>query len=234
MDGSPASLTRSNRIWPRLTVLTALLVVGVLLTVLVVAVARWWREDPADAGARLLAHGDYSTAIPFLLRAVAVRGADPWPHYELGLAYARIGWPQAASKQFTTATQLAPWSADFRAALGCAFRDAGELTTAVNEMEQASGLAPEEPRHHVRLAELLLLVGRRSEAVGQLREAARLRPASSELQALLAQASGVAGESEKVAREAEEDWPRAAETALHALDQEELRSEADACAPRGR
>src|SRR5262245_26073237 len=232
MDGSRASLTR--RIRPRLIFLAALLVVGTLLTAVVVRVARWQGEDSAGAGARLLARGDYRIAIPFLLRAVAVHGEDPLVHYELGLAYARIGWPQAATRQFTTAAQLAPGSAEFLAALGCAFRDAGDTATAAKELEQAIGLAPDEPRHRVRLAELLLQLGRRPEAVGQLREAVRLRPAAPELKELLAQASGLAGEPPKVARDAEEAWRRAAETTLRELDQKELRSEADACAPRER
>src|SRR5262245_24442531 len=172
MDGSRPSLTR--RIRPRLTYLVAVLVVGALLTAVVVGIAHWRREDPADTGTRLLARGDYRIAIPFLLRAVAVHHDDPWAHYELGLAYARIGWPQAATRQLTTAEQLGPRSAEFLAALGCAFRDAGQMSAATKDLEEAIALAPEEPRYRLRLAELLLRVGRGAEAVAQLHEAARL------------------------------------------------------------
>jgi tetratricopeptide (TPR) repeat protein len=223
--------------WRRpMLVLPALVVVG-LLAALVVGVARRQRDDPAELGGRLVASGDYRGAIPYLLRAVAVRGDDPWAHYRLGLAYARIGWSGAAIDQFSTAAHLAPQSSEFRAGLGCAFRDAGEIAAALRELEQATRLAPDEPRHRIRLAELLLEVRHRTEAVKHLREAARLRPASPAIQGLLTQAAAGTGQRQKAARDAWEEWRSAADAALGELDRQEsgarpgLGSEWDACAP---
>jgi Flp pilus assembly protein TadD len=215
-------------------VLGALAVVAGVLTSLMIGVARWPRDDAADAGAKLMARGDYQAAMPLLLRAVTIRADDPWAHYRLGLAYARIGWHGAAIHRLTAAAQLGPQSAEFREALGCAYRDAGKTAAAVKELEEAARLAPEEARHHVRLAGLLLEVGRRAEAIEYLRKAAELRPASPAIRALLARVFSEPAEPE-VARQDREHWRRAAEAALGELARQELRArpasrtERDAC-----
>jgi Flp pilus assembly protein TadD len=165
-------------------VLGGLIVVAALLTALGVAVIRRPSEQAGDAGARLLAEGDYRAAIPVLLRAVTIRADDAWAHHRLGLAYARIGWHRAALSELSAAVRLVPRSAEFREALGCAYRDAGDVVEAVKEFEEAVRLAPEQARYHVRLAGLLLDVGSGTEAIQHLKEAVRLRP-SPEIRSLL-------------------------------------------------
>jgi hypothetical protein len=66
-----------------------------------------------------------------------MRADDPWAHYRLGLAYGRIGWHGAAIHRLRAAAQLGPQSAEFREALGCAYRDVGNTAAAVKELEEA-------------------------------------------------------------------------------------------------
>lgn len=165
------------------------------------AARAWWEHRSVDHAARLLDRGQYGRAAHALLRTLVLTPNNPLAHYYLGQAYAGLGLPAAARRQFAEAVRLAPQNSAFHAALGRAYRDAGNETTAVAELEEAIRREPGEPRYRVDLAGLLLDQGRLRESVEHLRRAVQLKADAADLHLLLADELARLGDRGETARE---------------------------------
>ncbi|MGC8476271.1 MAG: XrtA/PEP-CTERM system TPR-repeat protein PrsT [Acetobacteraceae bacterium] len=106
-------------------------------------------DDPN--GAKLLASIEFKLhhperAIPPLARLVADHRADAQVYDMLGRAYAAVGDPAQASKEFEQAAKRAPKDVGVRTQLASTLLQSGHADAAVSELDQALALAPKQPQ----------------------------------------------------------------------------------------
>jgi tetratricopeptide (TPR) repeat protein len=72
-------------------------------------------------------------------------------HYNLGWAYDRLGWRDAAIAEYRLAVAIFPDYADAHSNLGVALAEAGRLDEALGHFERAAAVAPDNPSHRQNL-----------------------------------------------------------------------------------
>ena len=219
----PAAIARPDGVEGRRA---AYVVAAIVVVVLASGYGAWhWytHGSPEDA-ARLIADGQYRSAIRVLQQRLALTPDDARLHYYLGLAYAGVGIRNGALNQLRETVALAPREAPYRQALGQAYREAGDLAHAREELEEAVRLDPASLGYEASLASLLLDLGQTDAALAQLHHAVEQHPREPDVRLLLAEAFEQVGDREGMLREYLEVVRLAAGRPLAELARQELRA----------
>ena len=121
---------------------------------------RWVRQESfrsvEDKAQESLRRGDVGVAIPLLKALIAAKANDPIPLYNLGVLYSDQGRLKDARELLQTAASLDPSNAHILVATGVVQARADDLKAAIETLEQAVRIAPEDPVAHQNLGACLL------------------------------------------------------------------------------
>jgi len=124
-------------------------------------------------------HADVEEAAAHLREAVRLKPDDyPEAHYNLGLAFEKLGQFDAAAGEYGIAAAQAPAKADAHRRLAEVDVRLGRAAAAVQEFQVVLRLDPADPAMHNDLAGAWLQLGRFDEAVAEARTAVSLEAAS--------------------------------------------------------
>lgn len=159
-------------------------------------IATYWYADSRYAlGYRQIRAGVYGQAIPALLTAIALNPAEPTYHDELGSAYATLSIAAFEGNNATKAAQLAayavqeneraiaisPKNVNFhktktKVYYTLATLDEGFNTKAIDALQQALTLSPNDPKIYYNLAILVGRAGDMTKAISYLQKAKEIKP----------------------------------------------------------
>jgi tetratricopeptide (TPR) repeat protein len=125
--------------------------------------------------------GDLEDAVRYFKAALAIKPDLQEAHYNLGLAYQRMGRPADAVASYEVSLAEGPDLADTRVNLCAALRSMGRLQEAMASCRRAVELAPDSADARFGLGLTLETAGHLQDALGALAEAARLEPSQAEI-----------------------------------------------------
>ncbi|HWZ52236.1 MAG TPA: tetratricopeptide repeat protein [Granulicella sp.] len=144
-----------------------------------------------DLGLAYKLKDDLSHAVSELERAAALDATLPDPAYTLGVIYMQQGRFAEAATQLRLVTKLQPANGGAWALLGGVLRDEDDSSGAIEAIQHAAELEPDQPSLHVQLAALLARTGKPELAAAERKRAAELsRAAVSQQRATFALKSG--------------------------------------------
>ena len=154
-----------------------------------------------ELGRALNGSGDYSRALPFLQKAVALNPESGRSHYELGVALGETGdWAGSAS-QLEIAVAHAPDSDDLHFYLAMAYDKVGRVPQAEENFRQALQINANHYRANLYLGRLLGMQNKPAEALPFLQKAVSLEPQSPDGHKFLANVYTELGQEEKARHE---------------------------------
>src|SRR6202790_3972197 len=118
---------------------------------------------------------DFAAALDPLQKYIAQRPDEPYPHFQLGYAYAGLKRADDARQEFLRAIALDPKMAAAYQNLGLVLMDS-DAAAAANAFRHESELQPTESRPHFLAGFSLAHAGKLPEAVEQYRAALALSP----------------------------------------------------------
>lgn len=137
------------------------------------------KEDPLAAllqqANRAIDEMDFAAALDPLQKYIAQRPDEPYPHFQLGYAYAGLKRPTDAKGEFTRALALDPKMAAAYLNLGLVLLD-GDPAAAAEAFRRAAELQPAESRPRFLAGFSLEHAGKFPEAIEQYRAALDLSP----------------------------------------------------------
>jgi len=135
---------------------------------------RWARQESLqsveDKAQESLRRGDVGVAIPLLKALIAAKANDPIPLYNLGVLYSDQSRLYEAKELLHTAASLDPSNAHILVAIGVVQARADDLKAAIETLDQAVRIAPEDPVAHQNLAACLLKEGEAERAESHFRK----------------------------------------------------------------
>jgi tetratricopeptide (TPR) repeat protein/SAM-dependent methyltransferase len=136
------------------------------------------RHAPALHFLGILAHqgGNSAAAVELINRAIAVNGAVPDFHYNLGVIFEALGRRDEAAARYVAATTLKPDHFGANLNLGNVLLGQGRLEEGEAACRRAAALNPQSGDAHYNLGNALARQQRYGEAVVQFRDAVRLKP----------------------------------------------------------
>jgi tetratricopeptide (TPR) repeat protein len=138
-----------------------------------------------NMGVELGMRGRYQQAVPFFLRALALKPDFWFANFNLGYTYLRMSDYRQADRYLRTATRLQPNSAQQYAYLGTAQMWLGKLDEAAQSMREAIRINPQGRRYHYALGVILEKQGDRSAAAAAFRAEVAQNPEDAEARAHL-------------------------------------------------
>lgn len=152
---------------------------------------RWVRQESfrsvEDKAQESLRRGDVGVAIPLLKALIAAKANDPIPLYNLGVLYSDQGRLKEAKELLRTAASLDPSNAHILVATGVVQARADDLKAAIETLEQAVRIAPEDPVAHQNLGACLLKQDEAERAESHFRQSLKGDPGNLRSQFGLAQ-----------------------------------------------
>jgi len=124
----------------------------------------------------LLTQGKPAEAVQVLTEAMQLSPNDEDVHYNLGLAYTRLGKLDEAIRQYNEALRIFPNYAEAHNNLGNVLMRAGRTEEATAQFESAVKVMPDYASAHNNLGTALQRAGRTNEALLQFQQAAKLMP----------------------------------------------------------
>ena len=124
-------------------------------------------EEKAE---KSLGRGEYSVAIPLLKALIAASPENATPFYNLGMVYSDQGRLEQAKDLLGRAANLDPGNPHIVVAIGVVHARADDLSSAIQSLEQAILLAPEDPFAHQNLGACLLKQGEAERAEDHFRK----------------------------------------------------------------
>ena len=118
---------------------------------------------------------DFGAALDPLQKYIAQRPDEPYPHFQLGYAYAGLKRPEEARQEFSRAIALDPKMAAAYRNLGLVLMDS-DASAAANAFLRAAELQPTESRPRFLAGYCLERAGQFPEAIAQYRAALALSP----------------------------------------------------------
>lgn len=125
---------------------------------------------------QLLSQGSPAEAVQVLKEALTLNPDDEDIHYNLGLAYTRLGQLDEAVHHYHEALRIFPNYVEAHNNLGNVLMRAGKAEEAIDQFELAVKIKPDYASAHNNLGTALQRAGRRDEALVQFQEAAKLMP----------------------------------------------------------
>jgi tetratricopeptide (TPR) repeat protein len=140
-----------------------------------------WAKQPnlqtiQDKVQESLRRGDVSAAIPLLKALIAAEPDNPTPLYNLGLVYSDQGKLERAKALLEHAAILDPGNAHIIVAIGVAHARGEEEANAIETLERAIDIAPDDPFAHQNLGACLLKQGDAEKAERHFRISLRSEP----------------------------------------------------------
>jgi Flp pilus assembly protein TadD len=138
--------------------------------------------DLINVGTVLLEKGQNHDSVLCFRRALELSPDDEEIHFNLGIAYSRLGELDAAAQQYREALKLVPDYTEAHNNLGNVLTRQRRFAQAIGEFEAALKVSPDNPLAHNNLGRVLAEQGKPDEAVPHFAEALRLDPDYAEAQ----------------------------------------------------
>ena len=139
-------------------------------------------------GNQRLAQGDYAAAASKYQQAVAISPDQEDLHYNLAIAFAKLGKTEAAKKHYEEALRIFPDYAEAHNNLGNLLMNENKLEEAINRFREAIKNMPENASFHNNLGTAFGRQGKVTEAMSEFEEAIKQSPTYVEARVNLANA----------------------------------------------
>jgi tetratricopeptide (TPR) repeat protein len=163
------------------------LAIGILVAVLAyLPIVPAADETELNMGTALISLDRAAEAAAWLERAAAAAPGYAAPHFNLGVAYKRIGENQKSKEEFEAAVRLAPADAEAQGALALARQEVGDAAGAMAAFGEAARLQPENAKAQFNFANALQAAGDAAGAIPRYEAALGQKPDYAEAHSNLA------------------------------------------------
>lgn len=150
-------------------------------------------------GNELLEQGKYAEAADRFEQGISIGGNDEDLHYNLAIAFAKLGKVEAAKQHYTQALDLFPEYAEAHNNLGNLLLNEMKPAEALEHFRAAVEIRPDDPSFRNNLGTALALQWQSAEAIAEFSEAIKLKPDYLQARVNLANAYLSAGELDQAA-----------------------------------